>query len=62
MIIYFIKSLYYYTAAKVALKNDNGLELQLHVGTVLEATNLHTAGTEAAGGTGVMLQLSKISA
>lgn len=58
----FYKKLYYYAAAKVTLNNDNRPEPQLHVETVLETTNLHTAGTEAAGSTGIMLQLSKIIA
>lgn len=58
----FYKKLSYYIAAKVTLKNDNGPEPQLHVGTALEATNLHTMSTEAAGSTGVMFQLSKLSA
>lgn len=59
MIIYFYKKLYYYAAAKVTLNNDNSPEPQLHTESVLEATNLHTAGTEAAGIAGRMLQISK---
>lgn len=55
----FCKNLSYYAAAKVTLNNDNRPEPQLHVETVLETTNLHTAGTEAAGSTWIMLQLSK---
>lgn len=55
----FYKNLSYYAAAKVTLNNDNRPEPQLHVETVLEMANLHTAGTEAAGSTGIMLQLSK---
>lgn len=58
----FYKKLYYYAAAKVTLNNDNKPEPQLHVETVLKTTNLHTAGTEAAGSTGIMLQLSKLLA
>lgn len=58
----FYKKLYYYAAAKVTLNNDNKPEPQLHVETVLKTTNLHTAGTEAAGSMGIMLQLSKLLA
>lgn len=54
------KKLYYYTAAKVTLNNDNRPEPQLYIETVLETTNLHTTDTEAADSTGIMLQLSKI--
>lgn len=56
----FYKKLYYYAAAKVTLNNDNRPEPQLHVETVLVTTDLYTTGTEAAGSTGIILQLSKI--
>lgn len=56
------KKLYYCVTVKVTLNNDNRPEPQLHFEIVLGVTYLHTPGTEVAGSTGRMLQLSKILA
>lgn len=46
----FYKKLYYYTAAKVTLNNDNRPEPELHTETALETMNFHAAGMDAAQG------------